>query len=57
VVVEKQCATTDQEYEAEFREAIATMVPSFIQLLEDGDEGVRLKAIEVIGELANHGQR
>jgi hypothetical protein len=55
-VIEKHCGTADQGYEAEFREAIARMVPSFIQLLEDEDECVRLEVLEVIGELANHGE-
>jgi hypothetical protein len=53
----EDCATADTDYEVELREAIASVIPSFIQLFEDEDEGVRLKVVEVIGKLANYGER
>jgi hypothetical protein len=45
------------EGEVEFREAIASTIPWFIQVLEDEYWDVRLKAVEVIGELAHHGEQ
>ena len=32
------------------------MIPSLIKLLEDEDDGVKLKAGEVIDNLAHHGE-
>ena len=48
---------TDLECEVGFCEAIASMIPSFTQLLDDENEDVWWRVIEVIGKLANHGQR
>jgi hypothetical protein len=40
-----------------FREAIASRIPSLIKLLEDKEEFIRQTTIELIGSLANHGER
>jgi hypothetical protein len=45
------------DYEAEFREAVAGSVPLLNKLLDDCDEDVRQKTVEVIGKLANDGER
>jgi hypothetical protein len=57
VVVENPRGISDQKYEVEFHEAIASAIPSFIQLLEDEDARVRLKVAELIRNLENHGKR
>jgi hypothetical protein len=48
----------DSDYEATFRGAITGAIPSFIQILEheEGFEDVWHKAVEVMGDLANHGE-
>jgi hypothetical protein len=56
VAAREQCGVTDPDYEVEFREAIAGMIPSLIKLLEDKDKCVRSTAFELIGKLANHGE-
>jgi hypothetical protein len=48
--------SADLGYEVEFRKAIANTIPSFIRRLEDEHWDVRLKTIEVIGELVDHGE-
>jgi hypothetical protein len=40
----------------EFREAIANTIPSLNELLDDSDKGVREEIIELVGNLANHGE-
>jgi HEAT repeat protein len=57
VAVQSSYGTTDLDHKAEFREAIASMVPSLIKQLQDEDKDVRSKTVELIGELANHGER
>jgi hypothetical protein len=47
----------DQEYEVEFSQAIRSIIPWLIKLLEDEVSFLRLKAVELIGNLANHGER
>jgi HEAT repeat protein len=55
--MEKHCSIADSGSEAEFREAVASTIPLVIERLEDEDWGVRLKTVEVIGKLANHGEQ
>jgi HEAT repeat protein len=50
------CGIANQEYEAEFHEAVIGTVPSLIGLIEDKNWLFRSRAIEVIGKLANHGE-
>jgi hypothetical protein len=57
VVIERHCSIVDPGYEAEFREAIASRILLIMKRLEDEDEGVRWGVVEVIGKLANHGER
>jgi HEAT repeat len=37
-------------------ETICTVIPSFVNLLQDGDEDIRSAAISVIVKLAEHGE-
>jgi hypothetical protein len=55
-VVEKQRGTADPDYEANFFEAIARTIPFLNQLLEEGDEDTQWKTVELVGNLANHGE-
>jgi hypothetical protein len=57
VVVDAHYGTADQDYKVGYREAIASAIPSLIQLLQDEKESVRWNAVEVIAKLANHGER
>lgn len=41
----------------EFRVAVANTIPSLVKLLDAKARGVRRKAVELIGNLANHGKR
>ena len=52
----KQCGTADPYYEAEFREAITSTIPSFVQRLDEGDWHVQLETLQMIDRLANHGE-
>jgi hypothetical protein len=54
---DKRCGTADADYEAVFHEAVADVIPSFIELLEDNSRDVRLQSMDAIGKLANHGER
>jgi hypothetical protein len=56
VAVRKHRGTTDRDDEAEFHEAIASKFPLLIKRLEGEDWDVRSTIVEVIGELANHGE-
>jgi hypothetical protein len=47
----------DPDHEAEFREAITRVIPSVSELPKDKDQFVRMLAAELIGKLANHGER
>jgi hypothetical protein len=47
---------THTDHVGEFREAIASTMPLLIKQLEDEDKVIRSKCLEVIGELANHGE-
>jgi hypothetical protein len=51
-----RCDTTNPGYEGEFREAISRIIPSFIELLGDGNENIRRKTAELVGKLANYGK-
>jgi hypothetical protein len=55
--VEKHCSPADPDDEVELRGAITSIIPSFIKVLEDKNWVVRSDGIEVIGELANYGER
>jgi hypothetical protein len=57
VAVQTHCDAADQEYEAVFREAITGVVPSLIKLLEDHYKDIQNATVELIGKLANHGER
>jgi hypothetical protein len=54
--VRRRCDTADLEYKAEFHEAIESIIPSLIKWLGHQNEDFRLKGIELIGKLANHGE-
>jgi HEAT repeat len=56
-VAVKSNEATDPNDEVEFHEAIKRMIPLFIKLLEDGDWAVRFESVEVVGKLANYGER
>jgi hypothetical protein len=55
VVVRKHCGIADPDYKVEFRGAIASMIPSLIRL-ENEDEDVRWRTVELISNLAYHGE-
>jgi hypothetical protein len=55
--LKKRCDTADPDYEAEFRQAITSTIPLFINLLQAKAPDVRFQSVYVIGELANHGER
>jgi HEAT repeat protein len=38
-------------------EAVRSTIPSLMKRTQDEHEDVRLRAVDVIGELANHGER
>jgi HEAT repeat protein len=46
-----------QNYEAEFREAVTTMIPSFIKRLGDKGWYLRAQSFDIIGKLASRGER
>jgi hypothetical protein len=48
--------TANENCEVEFREVIATIIPSIIELLEDKDGDVRLNTVRLIAKLANRGE-
>jgi len=54
--LESTCGTTDLDYEVEFRQAVARTIPSLNKLLENEENCVRWNTIELIGNLANHGE-
>jgi hypothetical protein len=54
--VEKDCGTANQKYEVEFHGVIASTIPSLMKRIEDEYWRIRLKVVEVIGELADHGE-
>jgi hypothetical protein len=53
---EKHCDAADPDYEGEFRGAIASTIPLLSTLHCDLYEGVRQKAVELIGKLADHSE-
>jgi HEAT repeat protein len=55
-IVGKHCGTADGEYKVEFREAIARTIPFLMLLLDDEREDIRQGALELFGNLANHGE-
>lgn len=54
--VGKNCGETDLKYEVQFHEAIASVIPLLIKLLENDDGFIRRKVVELVGKLANHGE-
>jgi hypothetical protein len=56
VTVKTYCGTAHLDYKVEFHEAITGTIPWFINRLEDEHYDVRLKTVEIIGELVNHGE-
>jgi hypothetical protein len=56
VVDERDCGTTDQEYEVEFREAIANTIPVLNKRLRDEDKDIRQKTAKLVDKLATHGE-
>ena len=57
MVIRQYCGTTDPDYEVKIREVITNMIPSFIERLEDKAVVPRLQSFDVIGYLADHGER
>ena len=57
MAIRKNCIRTDLYCEVEFREAIARRIPVLNNLFSDWDQSVRRRAVELIGKLANHGER
>ena len=55
-IVEDHRDTADGEYEVEFREAIARTIPFLMLLLDDEREDIRRGALDLFGNLANHGK-
>jgi hypothetical protein len=46
----------DPDYEAEFREGIASTIPSIIKALDDKEWTIRRDTVQLFSKLANHGE-
>jgi hypothetical protein len=57
VAVRLYDGTADPDFEVESREVIAGMIPSLTYLLNDWDKRLRKRIVELIGNLAHHGEQ
>ena len=57
MAVRKHCSTADPDYKVEFREPITSIIPSLMIMLGNEEKSIRVRAVELIGRLANHGEQ